>query len=69
MPKVILEFNLPEEQDEYEITRSAGKMYSSLWDIQNYMRELRKYDEREEIPKDEIIEKIYSLMCDMPDVS
>ncbi len=42
--KAILEFNLPEEQEEYEITRQAGKMHSAFWTIGNEVfRPARKH--------------------------
>jgi molecular chaperone GrpE (heat shock protein) len=43
MPKGILEFNLPEEQDEFELANNAGKYYSVIWDIDQYMRNQIKY--------------------------
>lgn len=33
MPKAILEFNLPEEREEYEICHYANRFYSSIIDI------------------------------------
>lgn len=48
--KAILEFNLPEEQEEYEITRQAGNMHAAFWTIGNDLfRPARKHgysDER-----------------------
>ena len=42
--KAILEFNLPEESEEYEITMKAGKMHSALWEIsQKIFRPHRKH--------------------------
>ena len=42
--KAILEFSLPEEQEEYEITRQAGKMHSAFWTIGNEVfRPARKH--------------------------
>ena len=43
MPKATLEYNLPEEQDEFELAANAGKYYSVLWDIDQYMRNKVKY--------------------------
>lgn len=44
MPKATLEFNLPEEQDEYEMTMKAGAMHSAIWDFdQRYLRNIVKY--------------------------
>ena len=36
--KAILEFNLPEENTEYELVNNASKMYSVLWDMDQWLR-------------------------------
>jgi len=36
--KAIIEFNLPEDRDEYEMANNAGKMYLALWDIKQLFR-------------------------------
>jgi len=42
--KATLEFNLPEEQEEYEITRQAGNMHAAFWTIGNDLfRPARKH--------------------------
>jgi hypothetical protein len=43
MPKAIIEFNLPEEQEEFNNFNNTGKYYSALWDIDQYMRNKIKY--------------------------
>jgi hypothetical protein len=43
MPKVTIEYNLPEEQCEFDEANNAGKYYSVLWDIDQYMRNKIKY--------------------------
>lgn len=43
MPKVTIEYNLPEEQDEFDQTNNAEKYYAVLWDIDQYMRNKVKY--------------------------
>ena len=42
--KAILEFELPEDQQEYEMTVDATKMYSALWDIKQLIRSKLKYN-------------------------
>jgi hypothetical protein len=42
MPKAILEFNLPEENEEYRLATQASKNYCALWDIQAELRNFRK---------------------------
>jgi len=45
MPKAILEFNLPEEREEYETTCKAGAMHSILWELDmTYLRSAIKYE-------------------------
>lgn len=41
--KTIFEFNLPEDQREYEVTNQANKMQSLLWDFAQQLRSHRKY--------------------------
>lgn len=42
--KAILEFNLPEEQSEFDLATKAGNMHAALWDIaQEVFRPARKH--------------------------
>lgn len=41
--KAILEFNLPEDQTEYEMANDAHKMFSILCDIKEWLRGQVKY--------------------------
>lgn len=44
MPKVTLEYQLPEEISEYEATMNAGKMHSVLWSMSvDVFRKAAKY--------------------------
>ena len=43
MPKAILEFNLPEEQTEYDAVLQAQRVKSFLWDFSQQLRSWRKY--------------------------
>lgn len=67
MPKAILEFNLPEEREDFELHMNASKYFCAIHDIKNYIRQLNKYDERDTIPKEELTEKLYALLDDLPD--
>lgn len=64
MPKVTLEYNLPEDREEYEMAMNGSHNYSILFELQNYLRVLRKYDDRETVPKQEILDKLYELLTD-----
>ena len=42
--KAIIEFELPEDRDEYEMANNASKMYMALWDIKQLFRSTLKYN-------------------------
>lgn len=42
--KAIIEFELPEDQEEYEKANNASKMYMALWDIKQLFRSTLKYN-------------------------
>ena len=62
MPIGILKFKLPEEREEFEMTQKAWAFYGALLDLQDYIRKLRKYDERELVPKEELIDKLGEIL-------
>ena len=41
--KAIFEFDLPEDQREYEVMNQAYRMQSFLWDFSQQLRSWRKY--------------------------
>ena len=41
--KAILEFDLPEDQDDYHIHFQSNNMYISLHDMQQFLRQKTKY--------------------------
>jgi hypothetical protein len=42
--KAIIEFELPQDQEEYEMANNASKMYTALWDIRQLFRSTLKYN-------------------------
>ena len=46
--KAILEFNLPDDQHEFDLAVQGSNMYSALWDISQELRTLWKYEELSE---------------------
>ena len=42
--KAIIEFELPEDQYEYQMANNASKMYTALWDIKQLFRSKLKYN-------------------------
>lgn len=43
--KTIMEFNLPQDQIEFDLAIQGSKMYSALWDISQELRQLWKYEQ------------------------
>jgi hypothetical protein len=43
MPKGILEFNLPEEENEFNLASNSRNYYSALWEIDQFLRSKVKY--------------------------
>ncbi len=41
--KGILKFNLPKETKEFELANSATKLYSALWEMDQWLRSNTKY--------------------------
>lgn len=41
--KAIFEFNLPEEQNEYDVMNQSRKVQSFLWDFSQQLRAWQKY--------------------------
>jgi len=57
MPKAIFEFNLPEDQHEYDVMNQASKMQRFLWEFSEQLRSWQKYGHRFE-NADDAVEKI-----------
>ena len=64
MPKATLTFNLPEETEEYTIAMNGLKNYCMLVDLDEYIRKLNKYDERDILPKEEVIDALRTILSD-----
>lgn len=43
--KVTIEYNLPEDQAEFDFAVQGSKMYNALWEISQELRTLWKYEE------------------------
>lgn len=46
--KAILEFSLPDDQEEYDLAVKAQDMMRSLNDVRNYLRAKSKYETEDE---------------------
>ena len=58
--KATLEFNLPDDNQDFELATKASKMFSTLWELDSWLRGEVKYHEREEF--DEVRDKLRELM-------
>ena len=59
--KAILEFNLPEDNQEFELHTKATKMYCTLWELDQWLRSEIKYKDKE---LDEVRDKLREFMND-----
>lgn len=67
MPKATLEFNLPEENEEFRMASRCSDYYLCLWDIYNVFRSKLKYedlDEKEYDMYDEFRKKFVEILED-----
>lgn len=48
MPRVSLEFDLPEEQEEFDLAYHGARLSVIIEDLDNYLRNRMKYDELDE---------------------
>lgn len=65
--KATLEFNLPDDQNEFDLAVQGGKMYLALWDISKELRTLWKYEELSEEEwnmVERIRDKFYEILDD-----
>jgi hypothetical protein len=62
MPKATLEFNLPEEQEEYRLAMEGSEMSRIVEELDNYLRNQLKYSSHGE--DDRIIRAIYQEIRD-----
>lgn len=65
--KAVFEFNLPDDQHEYDVMNQASKVQSFLWDFSQQLRAWRKYqhdfkDANDAL--DKIREEFYRLLND-----
>lgn len=66
--KAILEFNLPEDQADFELATKGSKWWNVCWDMDQWLRQQYKYMPDEEYSEDryntyvEAREKLFQLM-------
>lgn len=59
--KAILEFNLPEEKEEFELAVNASKWSSVCWELDQYLRSKTKY------APDSMPNEMYEALSEMQD--
>ena len=62
MSKITVEFNLPEEDSEFEACANARQMANILWEYDQFLRGEQKYGQRESIPVDELRDKLREMI-------
>lgn len=65
--KATLEFNLPEENEEFEMKINAGKYYCALEDLREFLRSKLKHGDlppETEAVYEEVREKFYDVLKD-----
>jgi len=60
--KATLEFTLPEEREEFEMTNKAVDYYSQLHEIDNYLRSLLKHGDPEAQSTRRLAENIRNMI-------
>lgn len=61
MPKVILEYNIPEEQDEFDLAYNGARLAVIVEDFDEYLRRKLKYE------SDSLTEEQYKLYQEIRD--
>jgi hypothetical protein len=67
MPKAKLTFNLPEEQEDFDIACKANKMHSFIFELNHNFR--RKFRDRE-CSAEEVLDELLELAkdCEVQDI-
>jgi hypothetical protein len=64
MPKAYLEFNLPEENEEFKLANEGLKYSCCIDSIKEHLRRLRKYEDKEVCNIEELENLIYEELED-----
>ena len=64
MPKAILEFNLPEEQEEFKTANKAQDYLCVLVEIADYLRVKRKYEISDTLNREDFEKFFYNELKD-----
>lgn len=61
--KAILKFDLPEESHEHEAAMRGQSLAFVIWELDQWLRNEAKYGARNELPTDEVREKLREVMA------
>lgn len=64
MSKITFEFNLPEEDSEFEACANARNLATILLDLDQWLRDQEKHQNRDEVGVTELREKIGDMLHD-----
>ena len=59
--KATLEFNLPEEEEEYQICSNARKIYGGIWDFKENLRRVIKHLPEDSELDENTLEKVQAM--------
>ena len=62
--KAIIEFNLPDDQEEYDIYNNAVKLYNVLVEFKGFLRSQIKYNDNLTEQEIEVYEKVRDYLFD-----
>ena len=70
--KAIIEFEFPDDQEQYQMANDASKMYLALWDIKQLLRSKLKYNpdglDDEQLTQWEIMQDEFYVILDNNDL-
>ena len=62
--KAILEFNLPEEKDEFILASKGNNYYSALWDLNNEIRSKIEFEKEQISEKYKEFQKLFNQILE-----
>ena len=60
--KAILEYDLPDEREEFEIAVKSRDYFCQLWDIDQHLRSLLKHGDPEAISTEQLAQNIRNMI-------
>ena len=66
--KAKLEFNLPEDQDDFTLATKGSTFYSVLWSLDKHLRNIIKYEETAHEERIKLAEEIKDIINEEVDL-